>query len=80
MLGNVGGGRQVFERWMRFEPDHAGWMAYIRFELRYNEVERARAIFQRYCEVCDCKYALYCSLYDVGCSMYAHCTGACITQ
>ena len=30
MLGNVAGARQVFERWMRFEPDHTGWMAYIK--------------------------------------------------
>ena len=30
MLGNVAGTRQVLERWMRFEPDHAGWMAYIK--------------------------------------------------
>ncbi len=30
MLGNVAGARQVFERWMRFEPDHQGWMAYIK--------------------------------------------------
>lgn len=30
MLGNVAGARQVFERWMRFEPDHMGWMAYVR--------------------------------------------------
>ncbi len=43
--------RQVFERWMAFEPDHQGWMAYIKFELRYNEVQRARDIFERYMEV-----------------------------
>ena len=30
MLGNVAGARQVFERWMAFEPDHQGWMAYIK--------------------------------------------------
>ena len=37
MLGNVAGARQVFERWMNWEPDHHGWAAYIKFELRYNE-------------------------------------------
>ncbi len=30
MLGNVAGARQIFERWMRFEPDHMCWMAYIK--------------------------------------------------
>lgn len=29
-LGNVPGCRQIFERWMQWEPDHQGWMAYIR--------------------------------------------------
>lgn len=29
VLGNADGVRQVFERWMRFEPDHAAWMAYV---------------------------------------------------
>ena len=29
MLGNVPGARQIFERWMAFEPDHHGWIAYI---------------------------------------------------
>ena len=29
MLGNVPGARQIFQRWMNFEPDHAPWMAYI---------------------------------------------------
>ncbi len=30
MLGNVAGARQIFERWMQWEPDHHGWMAYIK--------------------------------------------------
>ena len=30
MLGNVPGARQIFERWMSFEPDHHGWAAYIK--------------------------------------------------
>jgi crooked neck len=47
MLGNVPGARQIFERWMVWEPDHHGWAAYIRFELRYNEVDRARKIYDR---------------------------------
>jgi crooked neck len=32
---------------MKWEPDHNGWTAYIKMELRYNEVERARQIFER---------------------------------
>jgi len=34
MLGNIAGARQVFERWMAWEPDHHGWSAYIKFEMR----------------------------------------------
>lgn len=30
MLGNVAGARQIFERWMQWEPDHHGWMAYVK--------------------------------------------------
>ena len=30
MLGNVAGARQIFERWMKWEPDHNGWSAYIK--------------------------------------------------
>ena len=48
MLGNVAGARQIFERWMQWEPDHHGWTAYIKMELRYGEAERARQIYERY--------------------------------
>jgi HAT (Half-A-TPR) repeat len=27
--------RQVFERWMQWQPDVQGWLSYIKFELRY---------------------------------------------
>jgi crooked neck len=40
--------RQIFEKWMQWEPDHHGWMAYIKFELRGGEAPRARAIYERY--------------------------------
>lgn len=36
---------------MRFEPDHEGWSAYIKFELRYSETARARGIYERYTQV-----------------------------
>ena len=42
MLGNVAGARQVYQRWMQWEPDHHGWAAYIKMEMRYGEVERAQ--------------------------------------
>ncbi|KAI0484769.1 cell cycle control protein [Xylariaceae sp. FL0804] len=48
MLGNVPGTRQVFERWMAWEPDEAAWSAYIKFEKRYGEFQRARDIFERF--------------------------------
>jgi crooked neck len=48
MLGNIAGTRQVFERWMLWEPDEAAWSAYIKLEKRYNEFDRARAIFERF--------------------------------
>ncbi|NWR58565.1 CRNL1 protein, partial [Bucorvus abyssinicus] len=48
MLGNVAGSRQVFERWMEWQPEEQAWHSYINFELRYKEVDRARAIYERY--------------------------------
>lgn len=47
-LGNIPGTRQVYERWMSWEPEEGAWGAYIKLEKRYNEFERARAIFQRF--------------------------------
>ena len=48
LVGNVGGARQVFERWMQWEPEEQAWFSYIKMELRYKETERARAIYERY--------------------------------
>ncbi|KAK8950929.1 hypothetical protein KSP39_PZI003225 [Platanthera zijinensis] len=48
MLGNVAGSRQVFQRWMDWQPDQQGWLSYIKFELRYGEIERARRVFERF--------------------------------
>ena len=47
-LGNIPGTRQVFERWMSWEPDEAAWSAYIKLEKRYGEFSRARDIFERF--------------------------------
>ncbi|KAL6991602.1 Crooked neck-like protein 1 [Sarracenia purpurea var. burkii] len=48
ILGNVAGVRKVFKRWMNWQPDQQGWLSYIKFELCYNEIERARAILERF--------------------------------
>ena len=45
---NIVGARQVFERWMEWEPDEQAWLTYIKFELRYKEIERARKIYDRF--------------------------------
>ena len=47
-LGNIPGTRQVFERWMSWEPDEAAWGAYLKLEKRYGEFGRAREIFRRF--------------------------------
>ena len=36
MLGEVGKARQVFERWMEWEPQEQAWFSYIKMEMRYN--------------------------------------------
>lgn len=50
-LGNVPGARQIFERWMEWEPGEQAWQTYINFELRYKEIERARQIWQRFLHI-----------------------------
>ncbi|XP_019091706.1 PREDICTED: crooked neck-like protein 1, partial [Camelina sativa] len=46
MLGNIAGARQIFERWMKDgSPDQQGWLLFIKFELRYNEIDRARSLY-----------------------------------
>ena len=34
-LGNIGGCRAIFERWMEWQPEDQYWLTYINFELRY---------------------------------------------
>lgn len=51
ILGNYPAVRQIFERWMQWEPEKHAWNAYIKFELRCNEVDRARKIFERFVQV-----------------------------
>ncbi|KAL2154073.1 hypothetical protein VTH82DRAFT_2749 [Thermothelomyces myriococcoides] len=51
MLGDIPGTRQVFDRWMKWEPDEDAWNAYIKLEKRYGEYDRARQIFRHYAAV-----------------------------
>uniref|UniRef100_A0A1I8EGT4 Pre-mRNA-splicing factor Syf1/CRNKL1-like C-terminal HAT-repeats domain-containing protein n=1 Tax=Wuchereria bancrofti TaxID=6293 RepID=A0A1I8EGT4_WUCBA len=51
LIGNIPGARQVFERWMDWEPPEQAWQTYINFELRYKEIDRARTIWQRFLHV-----------------------------
>ncbi|ESO00030.1 hypothetical protein HELRODRAFT_185792 [Helobdella robusta] len=48
LLGNMAGCRQVFERWMEWEPEEQAWHSFINFELRYKELDRARVLYERF--------------------------------
>jgi crooked neck len=48
MLLNITGARQVFDRWMEWEPTEDAYMAFVKFELRYNEFDLARKVYQRF--------------------------------
>ncbi|MCL7030478.1 hypothetical protein MKW94_017870 [Papaver nudicaule] len=58
MLGNMAGARQIFERWIMDQgcqpnSNPSGFQAhlsYIMFEIRYNEIVRARNLFSRFVE------------------------------
>lgn len=47
LLGNISGTREIFERWMAWEPDERAWNAFIAFEVRYHEFDRASAVWER---------------------------------
>jgi len=51
LLENIPGARQVFERWMAWEPDDKAWQAYIKMEERYKEWDRASKIYERWVAV-----------------------------
>lgn len=51
LLQNIPGARQVFERWMQWEPEDKAWQAYIKLEERYEEWDRASAIYERWIAV-----------------------------
>lgn len=62
MLGNPAGCRQVFERWMEWEPEEQAWHSYINFELRYKEVDKARTIYERYILLGTCVCVCVCPI------------------
>ena len=45
---DISGTRQVFDRWMEWEPDEQAWLTYIKFELRYKEIDKARGIYEKF--------------------------------
>lgn len=48
LLLNIAGARQIFERWMQWEPNDKAWQSYIKLEERYNELDRASEIHERW--------------------------------
>lgn len=48
MLGNTAGARQIFERWMKWNPEAQAWLMYIKFEMRHQSVDRARQVYERF--------------------------------
>jgi hypothetical protein len=56
MLGNTAGARAVFDRWMKWEPDHQAWMAYVKVSDQGGNKEGLRnfgalGCFSRHCKV-----------------------------
>jgi crooked neck len=51
LLQNVLGARQIFERWMQWEPENKAWQAYIKLEERYQEFDTASGIYERWVAV-----------------------------
>ncbi|CAA7038969.1 unnamed protein product [Microthlaspi erraticum] len=49
-LGNIAGARKVLDRWINRLPraGEQAWLSYIEFELRYNEIERARSMYNAF--------------------------------
>lgn len=47
ILNNLGGCRQVFEKWLQWKPELYAWTAYIGFEVRHKQTQRARELYRR---------------------------------
>lgn len=48
MMGQVDNARQLFTRWLAYDPDHHAYRACVKFELRHNAPERARETYETY--------------------------------
>ncbi|KAJ7701919.1 hypothetical protein B0H17DRAFT_1157680 [Mycena rosella] len=48
LLQNASGARQVFERWMHWEPDDKAWQAYIMIKERHGELDCESALYERW--------------------------------
>jgi crooked neck len=46
-LGNIEGTRELFQRWIAWEPPSHAFLAFVEFECRVGEFARARSIFER---------------------------------
>lgn len=51
MLGDISGTREVFSRWTAWEPSEDAFLAFGRFETRYQEIDRASQVYERMCMV-----------------------------
>merc|ERR1719183_1297144 len=47
-MGQVDNARQLFTRWLAYDPDHHAYRACVKFELRHNAPERARETYETY--------------------------------
>ena len=47
MLGNFKLARQVFQRWMKWEPDENAFSAFAKFEMRRGDESAARAVYEQ---------------------------------
>lgn len=45
MLGNIAGARQVFERWMQWEPDDHAWYSFIKVSQDLRGIGQGRTRF-----------------------------------
>ena len=50
-MGEIAACRNVFEKWMKWEPSELAWNAFVNFEMRYKEYDRVRDVYQRYAQV-----------------------------
>ena len=46
-LGNIEGAREIFQRWIAWEPPASAFLTFAEFEARVHEFTRARSIFER---------------------------------